>query len=150
MLYSPSESIRLHAEPTGLFDGILERLFPGVNSAVTIEFEVQLDQLESVYLIHDASAVRRFLRNNSNLLPLLWDAIPRVAKYFEDYTLMSLEVVTDPEGGDWEQLFVNIRTSMSIEDGFDRLEEMIEKWQDTPNIDLQESDNLLIFDLEFV
>lgn len=150
MIYSPAESIRLRVESTGFFDGIFERMLWGSNSAVTVDLEVQLDQLESVYLIHDSKAVRRFLRGNQNLMPLLWDARRYVADYFGGFALMSLEVVTDPEDGDWEQLFVNVRTSMSIEEGFDHLEEMIEKWQDTPYTNLQKYGNLLVFDLEFV
>lgn len=149
-MLSPTAAIRLHAAPTGFFDGIFPRLPSGFESAVTVDTEVEIDQLESVYVIDDSSAVRRFLRGNLNLLPLLWEARKYVADYFGDYALMLLEVVTDPEDGDWEQLFVNIRTSMSIREGFDQLEEMIEKWQDMPNTDLQKYGNLLVFDLEFV
>ena len=90
---------------------IVERIFSGSDSVV-VDLEVQLDQLEDVYLLRDSRAVKHFLRRNPELLPPLWDATTYIAEYFGDHALASLRVVTDPEVEGWENLFVVIRTSM--------------------------------------
>jgi hypothetical protein len=111
--------------------------------------EVQLDQLQSTYLLRDASTVRQFLRNNPELLPLLRNAKPYVIKYFGEHPLISLEVITDPEVENWESLFANIRTTLPLDGAFDQLEKLTEEWQETLTPEEQMVSALLIFDLEF-
>lgn len=117
---------------------------------IEVDLEAQLSQLESVYRFRNTNLVRAFLKDKPELLPYLWSNKPYIAKHFGDHTLALLDVVVDPEVDGWEQLFIIIPTSLTLQLGFDELDKMIEEWQETLPEEQKEYDDPIVFDLEFV
>ncbi len=89
--------------------------------------------LEQPYILRGHSEVPEFLADNSFLLPVLQDAHKQIKNYFGKSTQIVLEVVTDPEVAEDQELLIFIRTSLSPDKAFKKLKEFDKGWWlDTP------------------
>jgi len=79
------------------------------------------------------SEVTAFLADNSFLLPVLHDAYEQIRNHFGKSTKIALEVVTDPEVAEDQELVIFIRTNLSPDKAFKKLKEFDKGWWlDTP------------------
>jgi len=90
-------------------------------------FKAQLQLLESIYTLREPRKVFRFLERNTFLAPLLIEAYPKLENRFPDSQIF-LEVDTDPEEGNDQQLLVLIATTSSPKEALRRLKELDEDW----------------------
>lgn len=88
----------------------------------------ELRDLQRFYTLRRASEVREFLINNSFLFSLLREAYEQVRNYFGQSAQITLEVVTDPEATEDQELVVFIRTHFSPHKAFEKLEQFDEEW----------------------
>ena len=127
------ESIRLHAAQY-------------VTLPDTIESQ-HLYQLEEVYSLRDAAAVRRFLHHCPQLVEVLLDAHVYLQKYFGPDPQVTLRVVSDPEAESIDELFAYILTPLQVDEALARLDRLDEEWF----LDqLDRVDGQFNFKLEFV
>jgi hypothetical protein len=103
------------------------RLHAGTSSEV-ISKEDTLKRLESLYLPRDSARVREFISRNAGLAGLLLEAYRQIEVYFGTNPPVALEVVSDPEAEDFEELFAYIITSLEPGEALARLEELDESW----------------------
>jgi hypothetical protein len=79
------------------------------------------------YELRNQPEIQRFLGSNTHLLPMLTEARQQIARYFPGAPL-ALEVTTDPEALDNEQLIAIIITSVSADEAFECLEQLDQGW----------------------
>ncbi len=91
------------------------------------EFEAQVQFVQSFYIFREPGAVLRFLERNKFLPPLLVDAYREIRKYFPDSQIF-LEVDTDPENRNDQQLVVFIATNLSPKAALQKLKQFDEDW----------------------
>ena len=108
------ESIRLHAAQY-------------VTLPDTIESQ-RLYQLEEVYSLRDAAAVRRFLHACPQLVEVLLEAHVYLQKYFGPDPQVTLRVVSDPEAESMDELFAYILTPLPVDEALARLDRLDEEW----------------------
>ncbi len=105
----------------------------------------RLHVLEETYSFRDATVVRRFLQIHPHLVKLLLDAYPYLLELFGPDPEVALEVVSDPEVADWDQLFAYICTPLPVNEALARLHRLDEEWF----LDqLDRADDLFNFNLE--
>jgi len=107
----------------------------------------RLRQLGVLYLLCDSVAVRHFLRANPQLIHVLLEAHFHLREHFGPNSQVVLEVVSDPEAKDQEQLFAYIRTSLPVDEALAGLDRLDEEWFLGQ---LDQVGGLLNFNLEFV
>jgi hypothetical protein len=88
----------------------------------------RLHQLEEMYSLRHAAAVRRFLRAYPQLSEILLEARVYLQKYFGPDPQVTLKVVSDPEVEGVEELFAYILTSLPVDDALARLDKLDEEW----------------------
>jgi len=88
----------------------------------------RLYMLEEMYSLRDATAVRRFLQTYPHVVKVLLDAYPYLLKHFGPDSQVTLEVVSDPEVADWDQLFAYICTPLPVNEALARLHKLDEEW----------------------
>jgi hypothetical protein len=93
---------------------------------ITIECNKDLSGIENIFTIKD-SVVLDYLCNNPTLIPLIYDAYAQLKKYFFE-SILTLELITDPEEDGWKELFINIITDLSSEDAHKILDKFDEEW----------------------
>jgi len=98
----------------------------GTSIVRTLEFEIR--SLEQLYTLRRHAEVLRFLERRPFLIPLLLEAYSNIANYFGPYPQVFLEVVTDPEAPDDQELVAFIRTNLPPDEVLDRLERFDEDW----------------------
>ncbi len=86
------------------------------------------DGLDRRFNLRDAPAVRRFLGRSADLISLLDEAFFQLQKQFGRDVSIALEVISDPEGEDAEELFGYVSTALAIEDAIARLDRFDESW----------------------
>jgi len=79
------------------------------------------------YELRNRREILQFLGANTHLLSMLIEARQQIANYFPGSSL-ALEVTTDPEALDTEQLIAIIITSVSADEAFERLEQLDRGW----------------------
>jgi len=103
-------------------------------------------RLSNLYTIPNKIDVDSFLAKHPKLIDFALKAAAQVKKYFSN-EILSLEVVSDPEIPDYEEISVYIETSLNAEDAFQRLSEFDEQWLLES---LDETNSLFSFNLRFV
>ena len=62
------------------------------------------------------------------LIDLLLEAHAYLERYFGLDPQVVLEVVSDPDSNDSEELFANIRTSLPVDEALERLDQLDQGW----------------------
>lgn len=88
----------------------------------------KLFQLQETYGLRLEPPVGRFLHAHPTLVDLLLEAYAYLEQYFGLNPQVGLEVVSDPDSDDSEELFANIRTSLSVDEALERLDRLDQGW----------------------
>jgi len=86
------------------------------------------EELSQRYTMREPSKVRDFLRRHPFLMLLLLEAHEKVLAYFGAEARATLEIITDPEVEDDQELFVFVRTLLPPKEAFARLEQLDREW----------------------
>ena len=103
--------------------------------------------LERHYIFRNRSEVVEFAVNNSFLLQPLYEAYKQIRNYFGESAQAVLEVVADPEFFEDRELVIFIRTDLSPDEAFKKMEQMDDEWW--LNVPATVRKNLCI-DVEFI
>ena len=90
-----------------------------------------LRKLEKFYVfrnLRNRSEVIKFVVDNSFLLHPLCEACEQIRNCFGNSAQVVLEVVTDPEFADDQELVIFIRTDLSPDEAFEKLEQIDDEW----------------------
>lgn len=87
-----------------------------------------LRKLEQRYIFRNQSEVMDFAVNNSFLLQPLHEACEQIREYFGNSAQAILEVITDPEFVEDQELVIFIRTNLSPDEAFKKLEQIDDEW----------------------
>ncbi|PXF61753.1 MAG: hypothetical protein C4B59_02555 [Candidatus Methanogaster sp.] len=87
-----------------------------------------LRKLEQHYIFRNQSEVMNFAVNNSSLLQPLHEAYDQIRNYFGESVQAVLEVVTDPEFVEDQELVIYIRTDISPDEALKKLEQIDNAW----------------------
>jgi len=87
-----------------------------------------LRKLEQHYIFRNQSEVMNFAVNNSSLLQPLHEAWDQIRNYFGESVQAVLEVVTDPEFIEDQELVIFIRTDLSPDEALEKLEQIDSAW----------------------
>jgi hypothetical protein len=85
------------------------------------------DRLEVLYAFRDRPKIKSFLGRNSFLTPLLFQVSDRIREFF-DASAVVLEVSTDPDDGNYQELWARIQTDNSPADALPALTRFDEEW----------------------
>lgn len=89
--------------------------------------QVEIDLLERLYTFRGRPEVLWFLGRYPFLVPLVLEAYSKIGDYFP-LSQVFLEVFTDPEGIDEDQLVMFIATDLTPDEAVSRLDEFDEDW----------------------
>lgn len=103
--------------------------------------------LEHLYDFRNQSEVIRFAVDNSFLLQTLHEASEQIRNYFGESVQAVLEVVSDPEFFEDQELVIFIRTDLSPDEAFEKLEQMDDEWWLDVPADVRKN---LCIDVEFI
>ena len=112
---------------------LLERKFIGTEG-----LHRELTLLSQLYNIREESEALEFLEDNPALIALVVEAHERVRDYFGSSTELALEVITDPEAAEDYELVIFVRTNLSPDDAFSKLEQLDEEWWLDTSSDMRE------------
>jgi hypothetical protein len=98
----------------------------------------ELTSLSRLYNIRRESEVFEILEDKPSLIPLVVEAHKRIRDYFGSSTELVLEVVTDPEATEDYELVIFVRTNLSPDDTFSKLEQLDEEWWLDASSDMSE------------
>lgn len=90
--------------------------------------EQGIDLLAGIFQFRDYTAVSTFIQQNAFLMGLLFETHRAIGKYFGRHIQIVLEVFSDPEAENDQQLFVLIQTELEPEKAIDQLEEFHDGW----------------------
>jgi len=90
-------------------------------------FEAQLQLLELIYSFRNLREVQRFLETHKFLAPLLIEAYFEIGKYFPNPRVF-LEVDTDPEEANDQQLVAFIAINCAPNEALRKLKQFDEDW----------------------
>ncbi len=93
-------------------------------SAIDSEFQ----ELSRFYSFRNPAEVFSFLQTHPFLTPLLLEAYPQIEERFGPNPEVVLEVITDPEAADDQELFAFIRTDLAPEEALEKLHQLDENW----------------------
>jgi hypothetical protein len=105
-----------------------------------------LGQSINGYILLEPSSAIDFIQEHQELVALLNESYKEIRKYFPTENL-KLELVSDREIAEDQQLFVYVCTSMSVTDALQKLDEFDQRWW-LERID--RANGLLNFNLRFV
>jgi len=95
--------------------------------------QADIGALKQLYVLRRQSEVIKFLVDNSFLFLILQEAYGQIRNYFGESAQVILEVITDPEVAGEQELAIFIRTNLSPDGAFNKLEQLGEEWWlDTP------------------
>jgi hypothetical protein len=97
------------------------------SAAFSRSFETQLLWLERLYVLDEKEEVLQFLRTYPFLVPLLRDVYSRIETYFPD-SLVFLEVTTNPEHLDRDQVVGRIATRVPFDEAAEMLRRFDQGW----------------------
>ena len=80
------------------------------------------------YVTHDPEAVGAFLARYPFLVPLLTEALGPLGDAFGTETPLVVAVETDPEVAGWEELRVDVETTLPVDEADRRLEVFDTTW----------------------
>lgn len=89
--------------------------------------KVAIEQLSTIYQFK-TSSVSKFLCDNPFLIELLFEVHQKIRYYFDLHINLALEVFTDPEGGESQELFALVLTSLPPEEALDCLDRFDRDW----------------------
>jgi hypothetical protein len=96
--------------------------------STALEQEQLIGRLAKLYTFNDYVSVANFLRGNTFLLNVLLEAHDKIQTYFGLHTNVVLEVFTDHEAENDQELFALIQANLSIEEELDALDKLYEGW----------------------
>ena len=96
--------------------------------ADTVVPNFTIQALEQQYIFRDRNGVIGFLENHKFLIPLLLEAYSKIRLYFTEYPEVVLEVVTDPDVPNDNQLVASIKTNLSPNEALEKLDSFDSKW----------------------
>ncbi len=99
-----------------------------VDTAEVSTKEPTLQTVEKLYVFRRPLEVKEFLAAHPFLEPLLVEAYDKIGDYFEPHPEVVLEVVTDPEAIDDQELFAFIRTGLPPQEALEKLDLLDEDW----------------------
>lgn len=105
-----------------------------------------LSRLGRMYTLSNFSKLLHFLDENQYLIPVVIEAHEELRKRFPSEKLL-LEVVSDPEADGYDELFAYIFTSLPVEDGLQRLNDLDDMWFLN---ELDRTNGLFNFNLRFI
>lgn len=91
------------------------------------EFDTSINILETLYSFYDYMEIYFFLKENSYLLPLLFEAHTEINRYFPEGTKMSLKVVDDLDLNG-VKMFILINSPTNLDKSFELLDLVDENW----------------------
>lgn len=103
-------------------------------------------RLEALYTFRERVKVKSFLERNFFLTPLLLQASDRIREFFGSSTV-ALEVSTDPDDGNYQELWARIQTNGAPADALSALTRFDDEWWLDASASSQ---NLLNIKLEYV
>lgn len=95
---------------------------------VLSELNGGLLRLQEDYEFRDVASVTSFLQGNPHLIHVLSSARHNIVEHFEDISSLVLEVVSDPDELDADQLFLFIQSPLPVDVALKRLRHLGEKW----------------------
>lgn len=107
---------------------------------------VALEALEQSFTLRDRSEVIKFLENNPSLFSVLQEAHKQIRKYFRRSPQIVLEVVSDPEIAEEQELAIFIRTNLPPSEASKKLGQLDEKWWLDISLDARKK---ICIDVEF-
>ena len=110
-------------------------------------FEQTRQQIENLYIVKDAQAVRRFIRLHPFLAALLVEAYGQLSEFFGPNPQASLSVACDPEQEELAELLVSVMTPLEPDEALRQLDAFDDYWF-LNQLDLVKGS--LNFNLEFV
>jgi hypothetical protein len=90
--------------------------------------ENKIQSLFQLYQLRDDKTVTDFIRENPFLLELLFESNQRIKEHFGSDAQVNLELLIDPEAGDYRELFALVLTGLKPEGALKRLEELDKDW----------------------
>lgn len=96
------------------------------NLSVYLQIQEAISELESLCIFKNPEKIRDFLMSNAVLIGVLRTALGYISRIFGEVKV-SLELHQDPEG-DFEGLFVIIKTDRSPEEAIELLNQFDEEW----------------------
>jgi hypothetical protein len=104
----------------------------------------RLQEIEEMYTFRNTPEVWRFLYAHLRIIDVLLEAYPHIQEHFGSNTEVVLEVASDLEVKNWDQLFAYIVTPLPPGEALDRLDNLDSEWF---LHQLDRVDDLLNFDL---
>ncbi len=98
------------------------------SNEVSSELDGDLLELQNAYTFRDIASVTSFLQENSHLIHILLIARHNIVEHFENISSLVLEVVSDPDEPDADQLFLFIQSPLPVDVALKRLRHLGEKW----------------------
>jgi len=105
-----------------------------------------LQAVERLYMLRRPSEATRFLVDNPFLFPVLEEAFEQIRNCFGKSVQVILTVVTDPEIAGDQELVIFIRTNLSPDEAFKKLEQLDGGWWLNAPANVREK---LCIDVEF-
>ncbi len=93
-----------------------------------LTIEPMLQSLSQFYIFRRPEEVSQFLSIYPFLAPLLMEAYGRIREHFGQQSQVVLEVVTDPDRDDDQELFALVQTDLSPDDAWSCLERFDQEW----------------------
>ena len=92
------------------------------------EQENKIQSLSRIYQLRGDRTVTDFIRENTILLELLFESNQKIREYFGSDVQVILELLVDPEAGDYRELFALVLTELKPEEALERLEKLDNEW----------------------
>jgi hypothetical protein len=88
----------------------------------------EIERLAHDYQFRDGAAVSSFLLRHTSLSQLLRETHQQIKTVFGCDTAIALEVFTDPESDDGQQLFALIQTALPVDAALAQLQRLDQTW----------------------
>jgi hypothetical protein len=130
--YSKDEEAYYDLEPPKTKNDLLERIIRFQNQWAKYKAQnptpkFSIPALFTLFIPRGQEAVVAFLKRNDSLLPLLFEASKEIRKYFPESCLF-LELISDPDGEDPDQLFAYISTDLPPREARPKLKALDRDW----------------------
>ena len=100
---------------------------PASASSITLP-AYQFSLVEQLYILRRRNEVTGFLKAHPFLVPLILEAYGKIAEYFGPSAEVVLEVTTDPEAEDDQELFVLMQAQRSPHEALACLDRLDQEW----------------------